>query len=90
VSRLTGAIVQFDGLETYVQKVGSGFDTGGARIAVPYLIAMRMSVSDQPASTTLLHHRLWNYGVDHGDIPDNGCDRVRYRHGLHGAVLPPG
>jgi predicted enzyme related to lactoylglutathione lyase len=52
VSRLTGAIVQFDGPETYIQEVGSAFDTGGAGISVPYLIAMGMSVSDQPAART--------------------------------------
>lgn len=51
VSRLAGgAIVQFDGPETYIQEVGSGFDTGGTGITVPYLIAMGMSVSNQPAS----------------------------------------
>ncbi len=52
VSRLTGAIVQFDGPETYIQEVGSTFDTGGSGISVPYLIAMGMSVSNQPASRT--------------------------------------
>jgi predicted enzyme related to lactoylglutathione lyase len=52
VSRLTGAIVQFDGPETYIQEVGSAFDTGGAGISVPYLIALGMSVSNQPASRT--------------------------------------
>jgi predicted enzyme related to lactoylglutathione lyase len=52
VSRLTGAIVQFDGPETYIQEVGSTFDTGGAGIGVPYLIALGMSVSDQPAART--------------------------------------
>jgi predicted enzyme related to lactoylglutathione lyase len=51
VSRLTGAIVQFDGPETYIQEVGSAFDTGGAGISVPYGIALGMSVSNQPAST---------------------------------------
>jgi predicted enzyme related to lactoylglutathione lyase len=50
VSRLAGAIVQFDGPETYIQEVGNAFDTGGAGITVPYLIAMGMSVSDQTAS----------------------------------------
>jgi predicted enzyme related to lactoylglutathione lyase len=51
VSRLAGgAIVQFDGPETYIQEVGSGFDTGVTGITVPYLIAMGMSVSNQPAS----------------------------------------
>jgi predicted enzyme related to lactoylglutathione lyase len=50
VSRLTGAIVQFDGPETYIQEVGSVFDTGGAGITVPYLTALGMSVSDQTAS----------------------------------------
>jgi predicted enzyme related to lactoylglutathione lyase len=42
--------VQFDGPETYIQEVGNAFDAGGANIAVPYLIAMGMSVSDQPAA----------------------------------------
>jgi predicted enzyme related to lactoylglutathione lyase len=50
VSRLTGLIVQFDGPETYIQEVGNAFDSGGAGITVPYLIAMGMSVSDQAAS----------------------------------------
>lgn len=50
VSRLTGLIVQFDGPETYIQEVGNGFDTGGAGISVPYLIAMGMSVSNQSSS----------------------------------------
>lgn len=50
VSRLSGAIVQFDGPETYIQEVGSTFDTGGTGITVPYPIAMGMSVSDQTAS----------------------------------------
>jgi predicted enzyme related to lactoylglutathione lyase len=50
VSRLAGALVQFDGPETYIQEVGSTFDTGGAGISVPYLIALGMSVSDQTAS----------------------------------------
>ncbi|HLK36138.1 MAG TPA: VOC family protein [Polyangiaceae bacterium] len=51
VSRLAGGvIVQFDGPETYIQEVGSGFDTGGAGLDVPYLIALGMSVSNQPAS----------------------------------------
>ena len=51
VSRLAaGAIVQFDGPETYIQEVGSSFDTGGTGISVPYLVALGMSVSDQPAS----------------------------------------
>ncbi len=51
VSRLAaGAIVQFDGPETYIQEVGSSFDTGGTGITVPYLVALGMSVSDQPAS----------------------------------------
>ncbi len=50
VSRLTGAIVQFDGPETYIQEVGSAFDTAGAGITVPYPIALGMSVSDQTAS----------------------------------------
>jgi predicted enzyme related to lactoylglutathione lyase len=49
-SRLAGLIVQFDGPETYIQEVGNAFDSGGASISVPYLIAMGMSVSDQPAS----------------------------------------
>jgi predicted enzyme related to lactoylglutathione lyase len=50
VSRLAGAIVQFDGPETYIQEVGNAFDTGGTGITVPYLIALGMSVSDQSAS----------------------------------------
>ena len=50
VSRLAGALVQFDGPETYIQEVGSTFDTGGTGITVPYLIALGMSVSDQTAS----------------------------------------
>ena len=50
-SRLAvGAIVQFDGPETYIQEVGSGFDTGGTGITVPYLVALGFSVSDQTAS----------------------------------------
>jgi predicted enzyme related to lactoylglutathione lyase len=52
VSRLTGLIVQFDGPETYIQEVGNAFDSGGTAITVPYLVAMGMSVSDQPASMT--------------------------------------
>ena len=50
VSRLSGLIVQFDGPETYIQEVGNAFDSGGAGITVPYLIAMGMSTSDQAAS----------------------------------------
>jgi predicted enzyme related to lactoylglutathione lyase len=50
VSRLNIGIVQFDGPETYIQEVGSSFDSGGAGISVPYPVAMGFAVSDQPAS----------------------------------------
>jgi catechol 2,3-dioxygenase-like lactoylglutathione lyase family enzyme len=50
VSRLNIGIVQFDGPETYIQEVGSIFDSGGSAISVPYPIAMGFAVSDQPAS----------------------------------------
>jgi predicted enzyme related to lactoylglutathione lyase len=69
VSRLTGAIVQFDGPETYVQEVGSGFDTGGAGISVPYLIAMGMSVSDQAASTNFYTTAFGMTGSTTGTFP---------------------
>ena len=59
VSRLTGAIVQFDGPETYIQEVGSAFDTAGAGISVPYPIAMGMSVSDQTASRKFYYDSVW-------------------------------
>jgi predicted enzyme related to lactoylglutathione lyase len=50
VSRLNMGIVQFDGPETYIHEVGNIFDTAGAGITVPYLIALGFSTSDQPAS----------------------------------------
>ena len=49
-SRLNLGIVQFDGPETYIQEVGSIFDSGGSDISVPYPIAMGFAVSDQPAA----------------------------------------
>ncbi len=51
-SRLNVGIVQFDGPETYIQEVGSIFDTttGASSITVPYPIALGFAVSDQPAS----------------------------------------
>lgn len=49
-SRLNFGIVQFDGPDTYIQEVGSIFDTGGAGITVPYLVALGFSVSNQTAS----------------------------------------
>lgn len=52
VSRLNVGIVQFDGPETYIQEVGSIFDTEGGDIEVPYLIAMGFSVSDLAAGRT--------------------------------------
>jgi predicted enzyme related to lactoylglutathione lyase len=69
VSRLTGAIVQFDGPETYIQEVGNGFDTGGAGIGVPYLIAMGMSVSDQAASTNFYTTAFGMTGSATGTFP---------------------
>jgi predicted enzyme related to lactoylglutathione lyase len=53
VSRLGLLIYQFDGPDTYIQEVGSGFDSGGSAIKVPYLIAMGFSVSDLAASRRL-------------------------------------
>jgi predicted enzyme related to lactoylglutathione lyase len=69
VSRLTGAIVQFDGPETYIQEVGNGFDTGGAGISVPYLIALGMSVSDQAASTNFYTTAFGMTGSTTGTFP---------------------
>ena len=69
VSRLTGAIVQFDGPETYIQEVGSTFDTGGAGITVPYLIALGMSVSDQTASTKFYTTAFGMTGSATGTFP---------------------
>lgn len=48
VSRLNFGIVQFDGPDTYIQEVGSSFDTGGAGIMDPYMVALGFSTSDQP------------------------------------------
>jgi catechol 2,3-dioxygenase-like lactoylglutathione lyase family enzyme len=52
VSRLNIGIVQFDGPDTYIQEVGSSFDTtaGASAISVPYPIALGFAVSDQQAS----------------------------------------
>jgi predicted enzyme related to lactoylglutathione lyase len=50
VSRLNIGVVQFDGPETYIQEVGSVFDTGGTGISVPYPVAIGFAVSDQPAA----------------------------------------
>jgi predicted enzyme related to lactoylglutathione lyase len=69
VSRLTGLIVQFDGPETYIQEVGNAFDSGGAGIAVPYLIAMGMSVSDQAASTKFYTTAFGWTGAATGTFP---------------------
>jgi predicted enzyme related to lactoylglutathione lyase len=49
-SRVNFGIVQFDGPETYIQEVGSIFDSGGNGITVPYPIALGFSVSDLAAS----------------------------------------
>lgn len=69
VSRLAGLIVQFDGPETYIQEVGNAFDSGGAGIAVPYLIAMGMSVSDQAASTKFYTTAFGWTGAATGTFP---------------------
>jgi predicted enzyme related to lactoylglutathione lyase len=69
VSRLTGLIVQFDGPETYIQEVGNAFDSGGAGIAVPYLIAMGMSVGDQAASTKFYTTAFGWTGAATGTFP---------------------
>lgn len=50
VSRLNLGIVQFDGPETYIQEVGSIFDSGATGITAPYLIVLGFSVSDLAAS----------------------------------------
>jgi catechol 2,3-dioxygenase-like lactoylglutathione lyase family enzyme len=50
VSRITFPVVQFDGPDTYIQEVGSIFDSEGGAIAVPYLVAMGFSVSDLAAA----------------------------------------
>jgi catechol 2,3-dioxygenase-like lactoylglutathione lyase family enzyme len=50
VSRNDFLVSQFDGPDTYIQEVGSIFDSGGSGITVPYLIALGFSVSDLAAS----------------------------------------
>jgi catechol 2,3-dioxygenase-like lactoylglutathione lyase family enzyme len=50
VSRVDFLVSQFDGPDTYIQEVGSSFDTEGGNIRVPYPIALGFSVSDLAAS----------------------------------------
>jgi len=50
VSRVDFFVAQFDGPDTYIQEVGSGFDDAGKGITVPYPIALGFSVSDLAAS----------------------------------------
>jgi catechol 2,3-dioxygenase-like lactoylglutathione lyase family enzyme len=50
VSRVDILVSQFDGPDTYIQEVGSGFDSEGSSIRVPYPIALGYSVSDLAAS----------------------------------------
>ncbi len=69
VSRLAGLIVQFDGPETYIQEVGNAFDSGGANITVPYLIALGMSVSDQAASIDFYDTAFGMTGSPTGTFP---------------------
>ncbi|MET0340273.1 MAG: hypothetical protein ABW252_04695 [Polyangiales bacterium] len=49
--RMNLGIVQFDGPDTYIHEVGGIFDSGGgARITVPYPIALGFSTTDLSAS----------------------------------------
>jgi len=52
VSRLNIGIVQFDGPDTYIQEVGSSFDTGGTGIMEPYMVALGFSVTDSPKTSS--------------------------------------
>jgi predicted enzyme related to lactoylglutathione lyase len=52
VSRLNIGIVQFDGPDTYIQEVGSSFDTGGTGIMEPYMVALGFSVTSSPATSS--------------------------------------
>jgi predicted enzyme related to lactoylglutathione lyase len=51
VSRLNIGIVQFDGPDTYIQEVGSSFDSGGTGIMEPYMVALGFSVTSSPATS---------------------------------------
>jgi len=52
VSRLNIGIVQFDGPDTYIQEVGSSFDSGGTGIMEPYMVALGFSVTDSPKTSS--------------------------------------
>jgi predicted enzyme related to lactoylglutathione lyase len=52
VSRLNIGIVQFDGPDTYIQEVGSSFDSGGTGIMEPYMVALGFSVTSSPATSS--------------------------------------
>ena len=69
VSRISFPVVQFDGPDTYIQKVGSIFDTEGGSIAVPYLVALGFSVSDLAASRTFYSTGLGMVEESIGSFP---------------------
>jgi predicted enzyme related to lactoylglutathione lyase len=64
VSRLNIGIVQFDGPDTYIQEVGSSFDTGGAGIMEPYMVALGFSVTDSPTTS-----KFWQMTVGMEESP---------------------
>jgi predicted enzyme related to lactoylglutathione lyase len=52
VSRLNIGIVQFDGPDTYIQEVGSSFDTGGTGIMEPYMVALGFAATSNAKTSS--------------------------------------